>query len=495
MKRLLSLLLALAAVALFVPTNASADDEAGFKPIFNGQNLDGWDGNPKFWSVKDGNIQGQTTADNPTSGNTFLIWRDGNVDSFVLRLQYRIKGGNSGIQYRSKELDKWVIGGYQGDFEAGDTYSGINYEERGRGILANRGQKVTIGPNGKKQETQVTDSADLQKSIKKEDWNDYEIIADGNHLTHKINGRVTSEVIDQQQGAAARSGLLALQLHAGPPMTVEFKNVRLKRTKFNDGYKKIVLVAGTPSHGPGDHEFNAGSILLKKCLDQGAPHVVSAVYLNGWPKDPTAFDNADSILLYMDGGNGHPVVQRSRLAELDELMKRGVGLCCAHYAVEVPKEKGGPDFLKWIGGYYETGFSINPHWVGDFKEIPQHPVTSGVKPFHIKDEWYYNIRFPEKQEGLTPLLVAQPPDESRGTPAAKERAGKPEIVAWVYERPGNGRGFGFTGGHVHKNWGNENFRKLVLNALLWSAHADVPPSGVESSITDEELAQNLDKKR
>ena len=168
-------------------------------------------------------------------------------------------------------------------------------------------------------------------------------------------------------------------------------------------------------------------------------------YLNGWPNDPTAFDNADSILLYMDGGNGHPVVQRSRLAELDELMKRGVGLCRAHYAVEVPKEKGGPDFLKWIGGYYETGYSINPHWVGDFKEIPRHPVTSGVKPFQIRDEWYYNIRFPEKQEGITPLLVAAPPDESRGTPAAKEHAGRPEVVAWVYERSGDGRGFGFTG--------------------------------------------------
>jgi hypothetical protein len=118
-----------------------------------------------------------------------------------------------------------------------------------------------------------------------------------------------------------------------------------------------------------------------------------------------------------------------------------------------------------------------------------------VKPFQIRDEWYYNIRFPEKQEGITPLLVAAPPDESRGTPAAKEHAGRPEVVAWVYERSGNGRGFGFTGAHFHKNWGNENFRKLVLNALLWTAHVDVPSSGVESSVTDEDLAQNLDKKR
>ena len=495
MKRVLLGLLAAVAIFTSLANNLWADDEVGFKSIFNGEGLDGWDGNPKFWSVKDGAIFGQTTADNPTSGNTFLVWRQGTVDDFVLRLEYRIQGGNSGIQYRSREHDKWVIGGYQADFEAGDTYSGINYEERGRGILALRGQKVTIGADGKKQEQQVTESKSLQESIKKDDWNSYEVIAAGNRLVHKINGRVTAEVIDEQTGAAAHSGLLALQLHAGPPMTVEFKNVRLKRTKLVDGRKKIVLVAGTPSHGPGDHEFNAGSLLLKKCLDASAPQVTSAVHLNGWPSDPTAFDNADSILLYMDGGGGHPVVQRSRLAEIDELMKRGVGLCCAHYAVEVPKEKGGPDFLKWIGGYYETGYSINPHWTADFAEIPQHPVTSGVKPFKSNDEWYFNIRFPDKQDGIKPLLVAAPPDQSRGTPAAKQHPGRPEVVAWVFERAGNGRGFGFTGGHNHENWGNDSFRKLVLNALLWTAHAEVPSTGVESTVTADDLAQNLDKKR
>jgi type 1 glutamine amidotransferase len=222
--------------------------------------------------------------------------------------------------------------------------------------------------------------------------------------------------------------------------------------------------------------------------------VQAAAYLNGWPSDPTALDNADTIQLYMDGGSGHPLIQRNRLAEIDRLIQQGVGLCCVHYAVEVPKEKGGPDLLKWIGGYYETGYSINPHWSGEFSDLPKHPVTSGVQPFSIRDEWYYNIRFPEGTSAVAPLLKALPPDATRGTPAAKANLGRAEVVAWALERADGGRGFGFTGGHNHVNWSNDNFRKLVLNALLWTAKAPVPPGGVESAITPEELQQNLDKK-
>ncbi len=484
-----ALLILVALVAIGSAHLALAED--GFKPIFNGKDLDGWDGNPKFWSVEDGTITGRTTDENPTKGNTFIIWRQAPVDDFVLKLKYKIVGGNSGIQYRSQDLGDWVVGGYQGDFESGDMFSGINYEERGRGILALRGQKVTIDEDGQKSAEQFAESKDLQAHIKKEDWNDYEITAQGNHLIHKINGHVTSEVIDNESAKAAKSGILALQLHAGPSMTVQFKDILLKRTKL-DGAKKIVLVAGTPSHARGDHEFNAGVKLLEKCL-AGKPGVVTAAYFNGWPKDPTAFDNADTILLYMDGGGGHPVIQRNRLTEIDQLMKRGVGMACAHYAVEVPKEKGGPDLTNWIGGYYETGYSINPHWDAEFASLPEHPITRGVSPFTINDEWYYNIRFPENSPAK-PLLVSTPPDRTRGTAAAKENPGRAEVVAWAVERPDGGRGFGFTGGHNHENWGNDDFRKFVLNALLWTAGVDVPASGVESSVTEEELKQNLDPK-
>ena len=467
------------------------DDEAGFQPIFNGADLDGWDGNPKFWSVQEGAITGQTTAENPTEGNTFLIWRQGEVDDFELRLSYRIVAGNSGIQYRSADQGNWVVGGYQADFEAGDTYSGILYEERGRGILALRGELSNIDEAGVKHvAATLGDTADIQAGIKKEDWNDYKIIARGNRLTHVINGRVTAEVIDDHVERRAMSGILALQLHAGPPMVVQFKNVRLKRLPLADA-QKIVLVAGHPSHGPGDHEFNAGSRILKRCLDE-TPGVRAALYMGGWPADPTAFDNADSILLYMDGGGGHPMIEPDRLAKLESLMQRGVGLCCVHYAVEVPADRGGPELLAWIGGYYETGFSINPHWDAEFAELPNHPVSRGVSPFTIRDEWYYNMRF--RPGAVEPLLVATPPDETRGTPGAKENPGRPEIVCWVTERPDGGRGFGFTGGHTHRNWGHDDFRKLVLNALLWTAHAEVPAAGVQSTVSEEELGQNLDPK-
>ena len=211
--------------------------EQGVKQLFNGKDLKGWDGNPAFWSVKGGTITGQTTKDNPAKGNTFLIYTNGNVDDFEIRLSYKIIGGNSGIQYRSKVVDPsyWVVGGYQGDFEAGKTYSGILYEERGRGILAKRGEKVVIKDDNGKPKIEVVGSLgkseDIQNKIKHEDWNEYVIIAKGNHLQHFINGAQTVDVVDEQSSKAARSGILALQLHAGPPMTVQFKDIRIKQLK------------------------------------------------------------------------------------------------------------------------------------------------------------------------------------------------------------------------------------------------------------------------
>jgi hypothetical protein len=216
----------------------AADVEAGFQTLFNGKDLNGWDGNPKLWSVKEGVIHGQTTAEHPAQGNTFLIWTNGVTADFELRASYKItpnndKGfGNSGFQYRSKILDQanWVVGGYQGDFEAGTSYSGILYEEKmTRGIMAGRGQKVVWDKDCKKQVAGSVGSSDeIQAAIKKEDWNDYVIIAKGNHLQHFINGKQTVDVTDDCEAKAAKSGVLALQLHAGPPMTVEFKKIRIK---------------------------------------------------------------------------------------------------------------------------------------------------------------------------------------------------------------------------------------------------------------------------
>ena len=495
---------ALVAVFALIGTQAAqaADEEPGFKSLFNGKDLSGWDGNPKFWSVKDGTITGQTTAENPTKGNTFLTWRDGTVDDFELRLSYKIVGNNSGIQYRSQEFGDWVVGGYQGDFEAGDTYSGILYEERGRGILALRGQKTEVGPDGKVHVVEsLGDTKDIQSAIKKEDWNDYVILARGNELTHIINGRKTIQVVDNQPEKRAMSGVLALQLHAGPPMTVQFKNIRIKRTRLTAGTKKIVMVAGRPSHGRGDHEFNAGTKLLKKCLDK-LPGVLAVQYGGGWPSDPSAFDNADAILFYMDGGDGHPLIQGDHLIQINKLVKQGVGIACAHYAVEIPKDRGGPELLDWIGGYFEANWSVNPYWTAKFDKLPEHPITRGVKPFEINDEWYYHMRFRKDMDHVTPILTAIPPASTldrpdgphSGNPTVRSKLGQPQHVAWAVEREDGGRGFGFTGGHFHRNWGDDNFRKLFLNSLLWVAKSEVPAAGVNCPVSPEDLQENLDPK-
>ena len=225
MKRL-QLLVAI--LLLFGTTTAYSDHhEEGFVSIFDGKTLDGWDGNPKFWSVEDGAITGKTTPDNPTKGNTFIIWRKKDVGNFELRLKYKIVGGNSGIQYRSKDHGDWVVGGYQADIDSKDTYSGINYDERGRGILALRGEMVIWHPK-KIVLGSLGDSKEINSVIKKEDWNDYTIIAHENQLIHIINGRVTSQTIDSDTENAEKSGILAFQLHAGPPMTVQFKDIRIR---------------------------------------------------------------------------------------------------------------------------------------------------------------------------------------------------------------------------------------------------------------------------
>src|SRR5882672_3236153 len=269
--------------------------------------------------------------------------------------------------------------------------------------------------------------------------------------------------------------------------------------------KKIVFVAGAPSHGPGEHEHRAGCLLLKSCLDK-VPGVTAVVYTNGWPDNPReAFSDAATIIVYSDGGGGHPLLQDDRLRTIGELMSKGVGLVCIHYAVEPTKEKGEKEFLEWIGGAFEPDWSVNPTWNADFKELPRHPITHGVMPFSVHDEWYFHMRFREGMKGVTPILTAIPPESTmnrrdgphEGNPAVREavKNREPQHMAWACERTDGGRGFGWTGAHYHKNWGNDNFRKLVLNAILWTAKVEVPSDGVRSLVTEEELKQNLDAKK
>jgi len=226
-------MVAIVGLAVLLTAAIAADNaDEGFVCLFDGKTLNGWEGKPQFWSVRDGTITGQTTAENPTKGNTFLIWRGGKLADFELRLKFRMEGGNSGIQYRSAEMDNFVVGGYQADFDAGNNYTGILYEERGRGILVPRGKKLVVREDGSKEVVGSTcDEKDLLASLKKGDWNEYVVIAQGNHLVQKINGFTTIDLTDHQKEKSRAEGILALQLHQGPPMLVQFKDIQLKQLK------------------------------------------------------------------------------------------------------------------------------------------------------------------------------------------------------------------------------------------------------------------------
>ena len=282
-------------------------------------------------------------------------------------------------------------------------------------------------------------------------------------------------------------------VRAAEPDPFDQSGVPLEKQPTDPKLTKIVLVAGRTSHGPGDHEFFAGSAILMKMLKQ-TPGVFPVMARDGWPKNPKTFDDAKSVVFYMDGGGGHPILDKGHKAVVQKLIDKKVGFVNLHYAVEYPKSQS-EHVLSWLGGYYETGFSTNPHWVAKFATFPKHAITRGVKPFEIRDEWYFNIRFAPESKSVTPILVAAPPDEVRGTPDAKKHKGRKEVVAWTQERADGGRSFGFTGGHTHKNWGDESFRRLVVNSILWSAGVEVPEGGAKVEMDASELKRNLDRKR
>lgn len=501
--RLLAGLLATAVVCSFSLT-AQAIEPVGFKPIFNGKDLSGWEGDVSYWSVKDGVIIGQSTEENPCTKNTFLQWTDGKLDDFELKLEFRLSGteqANSGIQFRSQvEPDGHVVG-YQADMDRSGKWLGGLYDERGRGSLAVRGQASVINGPKDMEKSSKWDGDKLAEKINLDGWNEYHIIARGNQLTLKINGETMCTVTDEDEANRDLDGVLALQLHSGPPMTIEFRNIQLKRLPL-EGRKKVVFVAGSKSHGYFSHEHNAGCLLLAEKLNQTDLPVQTAVYLNGWPTDVTAFDNADTVVCYCDGGGRH--ILNPHLQEFDQVMARGTGLVCLHYAVETVPGAEGDHFLKWLGGFFEPNWSVNPHWTADFKSLPKHPITRGVKPFSINDEWYYHMRFVDGMEGVTPILSAMPPRETlsrkdgphSNNPHVREAVlvrKEEQHVGWAYERDNNGRAFGFTGGHWHVNWQHDQFRKVVLNAIAWTAHAEVPENGLQSPTpTEEEMKSNQD---
>ena len=268
---------------------------------------------------------------------------------------------------------------------------------------------------------------------------------------------------------------------------------------------KVVFISGKPSHGPMQHEHRAGNLILAKAL-RDADLGIEAVVLpeNGYPKDPSVLEGADAIVVFCTGHQGH--LLNPNLEAFDALMKKGTGVVMIHWATEAMVGQPAKKFLEWMGGYCALNWSVNPHWTPEFESFPDHPVAQGLTPFALNDEWYYHMRFVSELAGVTPILSAVPGPETLSRPDG-ERSGNPHVrkavangesqhVAWTYQRPdGKGRGFGFTGAHNHVSWQDDNFRKVVLNAILWTAHVEVPEGGVPSKRpTDEEIHANLDKK-
>ncbi len=265
--------------------------------------------------------------------------------------------------------------------------------------------------------------------------------------------------------------------------------------------KKIVFIPGRQSHGWTGHAYTADCKLLASILNENVPGVEAVVLEGGWPvganNHSPALDDAAAIVIACDG-NGL-LGRESNWKALDEIAKRGVGIAYLHYALDPGKEYG-KYLLNWIGGYYEQFWSVNPSWLADFTTLPNHPITRGVRPFKVSDEWYYHMRFVENMAGVTPILTAVPPDSTRkgkdgphsGNPEVRARMGMPEHVAWAYERPGGGRGFGCSGGHTHWVYAQNDFRKLILNAICWIANVEVPPGGVTTPTpTAEQMEANL----
>lgn len=268
---------------------------------------------------------------------------------------------------------------------------------------------------------------------------------------------------------------------------------------------KVVFISGSPSHGRLHHEHRAGNLILAEALNtSGLPVNAVLVPHYGYPRDATILKDAATVVIFCTGHAGH--VLNPHLDEFDALMKQGTGVVMIHWATEAQKGKPGEKFLEWMGGFCDLDWSVNPHWTAKFKTLPQHPICNGVMPFEVNDEWYYHMRFVEGMKGVTPILSDLPGPETlrrkdgprSGNPTVRRAvaAGEKQHVAWAYERPGGGRGFGFTGAHNHDSWRNDNFRKVVLNAILWTAQLDVPQNGCPSpKISRQEIEDNLDSDR
>jgi hypothetical protein len=284
--------------------------------------------------------------------------------------------------------------------------------------------------------------------------------------------------------------LLAFTLCARADLTEEQQRVPREVESPDPKLAKIVLIAGSASNSPGAHEYFAGCALIMDWLKQ-TPGVWPVLVADGWPKNEAILDGAKAVVVYEDTAEKLSFLEPSRWAHMKRLIDAGTGFVMLHQSADVPAEHA-DEIKSWLGAVWQKGTGCRGHWDMDFNDIPSHPITHGVTAFHVPlDGWLFNLQF---APGAIPLLAGAVPDKGRTTEDAKAHPGRPEVMAWAYERPNGGRSFAFTGCHIHKNWELESERRLVTNGILWTAKFEIPEAGAPVTFNPASLAANLDNK-
>jgi hypothetical protein len=285
----------------------------------------------------------------------------------------------------------------------------------------------------------------------------------------------------------------AIGLHVAEPLlalTPEQSEVALEAMPAGAKGASVLLIAGEASNKAGQHEYFAGCTLLAKWLRQN-PDVVPVQAANGWPKDETLIDQAKCIVVFADGGPKLPFLQPERMARLAAAIKRGAGFVMLHQAVDVPHAVAS-EIGDWLGAVWQPDIGSRGHWDMEFNAFPPHAVTRGVSSFAAPlDGWLFNLHF---RKGAVPVASGMVPDKNRSTADAKANIGRAEVIGWAYERPSGGRSFGFTGCDLHRNWGVEGQRKLVVNGILWAAGVEVPMDGASVRNETADLLRWMDEK-
>lgn len=454
MKLLMKYWSALTFVALcHISLGQAADQQGRWKDLFNGKDLSGWTNNNFAGS---GEIEVE---------NGKIIINEGVALSGIRYARTNeLLRNNYEIQVRATKL------------QGSDFFAGITFP-----VKDSHATFICGGWGGSLIGISSIDGMDASENetstfMKLEENTPYELrlrVTD-----EKIQAWINNDKMVDVKIIGRRIGMRPGEIEDAVPFGITTYQTRsaieeVKIRPIPTGLKKILFIAGRKSHAPGEHEYEKGMKLLKEAIENhpDITAVDAEYHEKGWPMDDTTMEDADAIVLYCDGSDhdegNHPILRGNRLNTLARQMKRGAGLVCIHYTVFVPKEKAGQMFLDWIGGYfdYESGSGEKNKWFSrietrEYKAFTasDHPITQGVSPFEIKEEFYFKMRFPETRSNWTPIVTFDP-----------EKKDLEKVVGWAIQRPDGGRGFGYTGGHFHKNWEDPNVRKLIVNAILWTA--------------------------